>query len=73
LRQLSKIIHRDALEQQRQAQIARGDGTSSPGAAMIKVVLPIFPFLLVLGLSRLAADEKKRLAPGPAADEDSEA
>jgi hypothetical protein len=40
---------------------------------MIKVVLPIFPFLLVLGLSRLAADEKKRLAPGPAADEDSEA
>ena len=58
MRQLSKVMHRDARNQQ-QIQAAGTDGQVVP-VRTVSVNFPIFPLLLVIGLSSLAEDEIKR-------------
>ncbi len=73
MRQLGKAIHGPAPEPPRQSLVVGEDGHPVPATKTIRVALPIAPLLLVMGLSHLAADEKKRIAPDPPADEGSAA
>ena len=66
MRQLSKVMYGPVQSQPRQTQIVGEDGQPLP-VRTIAMPLPILPFLLVLGLSSLAADEKRRTEPDPSA------
>lgn len=68
MRQLSKVMYGPVQRPLRQTQIVGEDGQPIP-VRTISLRLPIAPFLLVLGLSALAADERKRMASAPSADE----
>jgi hypothetical protein len=58
MQQLSKAMYRNARSQPQQEQIMGEDGQLIP-AKTTAISLPIFPLLLVAGLSLLAEDEIK--------------